>query len=589
MKRFKLLMIGFFLIPVFGFGQELTGMWTGVLNTDSNRIRKDKFFELALTEYRGKVYGYTHSEFMVDDTLYYILKRVKGTVEGDSCVVTDDKIVSCNFISRLDKGVKQSYTFHLDKVDSVWRLDGKWKTELETKKARRNFYSVGGSVKMAEEKDLTKSKIFPHLQELNLMNDVAAIESKNKNNNKKNEKPVPVIAKANPAKEKEPVNNADKGNKNTESNKTDIAKAATKNQTEENNKKEGLKNSTVVAANPKKNAEQANANNKEKQNSEASKTDIAELNVKTGVEQTDTFKVTNGSPELSNQVAVKTKSEKQKKQDKKPENSEPVIVKSDIKNGNEKKDNNGIAAAGHETSQPVAKTNPVNEKETPGLVTAKPGAKNGDEKKDNNGITAAGHETSQPVAKTNPVNEKETSINKIDNNKPIESGPVLTKSQSRREKRQQEKQARNEASVAETNLFSTKKPGNDNPVVHAFVPAADATKREIIKSETVNFKNDSLQIALYDNGEIDGDTVSVLLNGKLIMANEGLKATAIRKTIYISPDQDSVELVFYAENLGKYPPNTGLMIVHDGDDVYQVHFSSDLQRSAGVILRRKKN
>jgi hypothetical protein len=83
--------------------------------------------------------------------------------------------------------------------------------------------------------------------------------------------------------------------------------------------------------------------------------------------------------------------------------------------------------------------------------------------------------------------------------------------------------------------------------------------------------------------------VSVLLNGKIIIAKEGLKATAINRTVYITPDMgDSIILVLYAENLGKYPPNTGLLVIHDGDDVYQVRFSADLQTNAAVILRRKK-
>jgi hypothetical protein len=47
-------------------------------------------------------------------------------------------------------------------------------------------------------------------------------------------------------------------------------------------------------------------------------------------------------------------------------------------------------------------------------------------------------------------------------------------------------------------------------------------------------------------------------------------------------------LVLYAENLGKYPPNTGLLVVHDGEDTYQVRFSADLQQNASVVFRRKK-
>ena len=107
-------------------------------------------------------------------------------------------------------------------------------------------------------------------------------------------------------------------------------------------------------------------------------------------------------------------------------------------------------------------------------------------------------------------------------------------------------------------------------------------------SQVVNFKADSLVLSLYDNGEIDGDTVSVIMNGETIMAKQGIKASAIRKTIYIQPGQnEDFTLVLFADNLGKYPPNTGLLVVHDGEDVYHLRFSSDFQKSTGIVFRRK--
>jgi hypothetical protein len=106
--------------------------------------------------------------------------------------------------------------------------------------------------------------------------------------------------------------------------------------------------------------------------------------------------------------------------------------------------------------------------------------------------------------------------------------------------------------------------------------------------QDVYFKNDSLVLSLYDNGIVDGDTVSVFLNGEPIVSKQMLKASATKKTIYISPEMDSVQLVLFAENLGTIPPNTGLLTVRDGDDIYQVRFSADLQKNASIILRRKK-
>ncbi len=119
-------------------------------------------------------------------------------------------------------------------------------------------------------------------------------------------------------------------------------------------------------------------------------------------------------------------------------------------------------------------------------------------------------------------------------------------------------------------------------------PAADLKNRVTISQQTVIFRSDSLQLALYDNGEVDGDTVSVLMNGVIIMAKQGLSTQAIRKTIYIDPKTDSVQLIMYAENLGTIAPNTGLLVVRDGRDLYEIRFSGDLQKNAAVIFRRKK-
>jgi hypothetical protein len=120
--------------------------------------------------------------------------------------------------------------------------------------------------------------------------------------------------------------------------------------------------------------------------------------------------------------------------------------------------------------------------------------------------------------------------------------------------------------------------------------ATDVSKRTISSMQSLFFKSDSLQLTLYDNGEIDGDTVSVLLNGKVIIAKKGLDTKPNIYTIYFDRNTpDSQMLVMYAENLGSIPPNTGLLVVREGQSVYEVRFSADLKTNAAIILRRKKD
>jgi hypothetical protein len=119
--------------------------------------------------------------------------------------------------------------------------------------------------------------------------------------------------------------------------------------------------------------------------------------------------------------------------------------------------------------------------------------------------------------------------------------------------------------------------------------ATDVAKRKVETIKALYFKSDSLTLTLYDNGEVDGDTVSVLMNGQLIMPKIGLTTNAVRKTIYTNQiEGDSIQLVMYAESLGSLPPNTGLLIVNDGTDRYEIRFSGDMQKSSAIVFRRRR-
>ncbi|MEO7044455.1 MAG: hypothetical protein ABI091_04060, partial [Ferruginibacter sp.] len=120
--------------------------------------------------------------------------------------------------------------------------------------------------------------------------------------------------------------------------------------------------------------------------------------------------------------------------------------------------------------------------------------------------------------------------------------------------------------------------------------AVEVNQRSNSSIQSIYYKTDSLQLTLYDNGEVDGDTVSVLLNGKVIIANARLDIKPNVHTIYFDKNTpDSMMLVMYAENLGSIPPNTGLLVIHDGKAIYEVRFSADLSNNAAIILRRKKD
>ena len=105
--------------------------------------------------------------------------------------------------------------------------------------------------------------------------------------------------------------------------------------------------------------------------------------------------------------------------------------------------------------------------------------------------------------------------------------------------------------------------------------------------QALEITEDSVVVSLYDNGEIDGDTVSVFVNNELVVAKVGLKAQAYKQTIYIKRGE-VIQLTLFAENLGSIPPNTGLLVIYTNNERYQINFSSTLNKSSSILLRRKQ-
>jgi hypothetical protein len=129
------------------------------------------------------------------------------------------------------------------------------------------------------------------------------------------------------------------------------------------------------------------------------------------------------------------------------------------------------------------------------------------------------------------------------------------------------------------------KPEIKKPEVPTTLPY---TQRKEHTQQSVNITSDSLILSFYDNGVVDGDSISVYLNDQPVITNALLKSVATKKTIYVG-GMDEVKLLLVADNLGTIPPNTGLLTIRDGDKIYQVNFTADMQTNASIVLKRKKN
>jgi hypothetical protein len=103
---------------------------------------------------------------------------------------------------------------------------------------------------------------------------------------------------------------------------------------------------------------------------------------------------------------------------------------------------------------------------------------------------------------------------------------------------------------------------------------------EVVK--TITTRSKEFKIELYDNGEIDGDRITVYHNNELIVSNKTLTDKPISFAIKADENTSVHDFVMVAENLGSIPPNTALMIVTAGEQRYELFVTSTEQKNAVV-------
>lgn len=492
-----------FLLPIKLCAQDVTGVWTGTLYNDTTKqfLR----YELAISEYKGKLSGYSHTIFVIDSVENIGVKSIKIKKSGDDYLIEDEKLIYNNYPEPPAKGVKTYSDLMLSQNDSSMSLSGPWKTNTT-----KTYSSITGNILLKKKREIQQTLIIPRLQNLGLAKSLSFMIYDNYS------KDVAIT--------------------NTP---TTSPQLTTKQ--EQNSEKSSLPVNTV----PLKSTEEKEKGNDSKP-IDANTKEIAS----------------------TNKAILNTGSNKNEAENTSKRNS-PIYNKTldSIEN-----------KAKQSESDKVTGNNIVNNNDKESKKTAR----------DNN----------QDLNTKAELNKNEIAVNKNKKEKELtqEQLPTgkrnLTKNNESeiepKEVHQREIVEKNDQKLPAKTLVNnneTIKVDNTTPVSKA---AADISSRKIETIQSVEIKSDSLLLTLYDNGEIDGDTVSVLLNGNVIMPRQGLTANGINKTIYITPGMgDSITLIMYAENLGSIPPNTGLLIVHDGGARHEIRFTGDLQKNSAIILRRK--
>lgn len=124
------------------------------------------------------------------------------------------------------------------------------------------------------------------------------------------------------------------------------------------------------------------------------------------------------------------------------------------------------------------------------------------------------------------------------------------------------------------------------PVQPQSIEEKFVARKKILVTE-IPITGDSIELRFYDNAEIDGDSISLFLNERLIFKHIRLTGNAYTIKLPVNDLSETNELIMVAENLGSIPPNTSYMVALVGENRYEARLESTEGSSAMIRLLKK--
>jgi len=110
--------------------------------------------------------------------------------------------------------------------------------------------------------------------------------------------------------------------------------------------------------------------------------------------------------------------------------------------------------------------------------------------------------------------------------------------------------------------------------------------RESAFKEVPEIKVDtgSIRLDFYDNAQIDGDSITVLVDKQVVLTHQRLSAKPLTTYVRIDKNNTFHEIEMVAENLGSIPPNTAVLIITAGKNRHSLTLSSSEVKSARIRI-----
>jgi hypothetical protein len=111
-------------------------------------------------------------------------------------------------------------------------------------------------------------------------------------------------------------------------------------------------------------------------------------------------------------------------------------------------------------------------------------------------------------------------------------------------------------------------------------------QRKIKIDRVIEVARPQLRLAVWDNGVVDGDIMTLYINGKKVFDRYKVKDS--KAYINIELKEDNNFLVLHADDLGTITPNTVAISIYDGKREQIIVMSSNLEESGAILIKQIK-
>lgn len=156
--------------PIAVFSQDITGLWKGTIFNDSTR--QSLQYEIFINKDKGKLTGYSHTWFVINEKKYYGVKKIKVHIAKDGKIIIEDSdLIDNNYPVPPNKNIRQLNVLDLTSIGDETVLDGPFVTNRT-----KEYNELTGHINVKKVGPMSQNDLLMHLQKIGKDNSLTVVK-----------------------------------------------------------------------------------------------------------------------------------------------------------------------------------------------------------------------------------------------------------------------------------------------------------------------------------------------------------------------------------------------------------------------------